>query len=202
MMSSSEYQVDLGGHLLITDGWHDAGQGSKQFVLTGDGSVTHEGGVIISPSPSIPEMSLKTYKGRLSLLGTVTNSYLSVDAGSTAKVFVGAVMQNQGIGINPVSTSASSAGITEISDSTTDGLNNVSYFPDTPTTASYIEEMMSMSRTQFLSPRKPIRFNSTNVKMTRITNLVNVGGGGIRIMDSVVSRTVGSYLIGAANGGA
>jgi hypothetical protein len=204
MTSTSGYQVDLGGHLLIGDGWHDAGQGSTQFVLTGDGSVTQQGGVIYSPlSTSSPAMSLNNYKGRLSLLGLITNSYLSVDAASTANVFAGAVMQEFGIGTNPLLSSGTSASITDISVSTTDALGqNVSYFPDTPTMLSYIEQMMAMSRTQFLSPRKPISFDSTSVKMTRIINQVNYGGVGIRIMDSVASRVVGSYLIGAANGGA
>ena len=199
MTSSSGYQVDLGGHLLIGDGWHDDGQGSSQFVLAGDGSVTQQGGAIFSPS-STPAMSLNNYKGRLSLLGIGTNSYLSVDAVSTANVFVGAV--DQFTGQNPVSSSETSASITEISDSmTTSNIDDLVYLPDTPTKLSYIEQMMSMARTQTLSPRKPISFDSTNVKMTRIVSQINSGGVAVRIMDSVASRIVGSYLITAANGG-
>jgi hypothetical protein len=199
MTSSGGYQVDLGGHLLIGDGWHDSGQGGIQFVLTGDGSVTQQGGAIFSPSSS-PAMSLNNYKGRLSLLGIGTNSYLSVDAASTANVFVGAV--DQFTGLNPFSSSGTSASITEISDSTTtDALDNLSYFPDTPATPRYIEQMMSMARTQILSPRKPINFDSTNVRMARVIGQINNGGVGVRIMDSVASRVAGSYLIGAANGG-
>jgi pectin methylesterase-like acyl-CoA thioesterase len=79
MTSSAAYRVDLGGHLLVEDGWHDAGQGNTQFVLTGDGSVTHQGGTVYSWNN--PAMSLNNYKGRLSLLGIGTNSYLSVNAG-------------------------------------------------------------------------------------------------------------------------
>jgi hypothetical protein len=202
-MSGGEYQVDLGGHLLIgdvRDEDHDSGAGHTMFILTGDGSVTRQGGSIANPLQGAPPvMVLNNYKGRLSLLGLGIDNYVSVDAASTAKVFLGAVIQDQGI--NPVSSSGTGASITDISVSTEGALGNVSYFPDTPATPSYIEQMMSMSRTQFLFPRKPISFDSTNVKMTRIVNQVNWGGAGIRIMDSVPSRTIGSYLIGAANGG-
>jgi hypothetical protein len=206
MTSTGGYQVDLGGHLLVGDGWiedHDFGLGHTEFVLTGDGSVTHQGGFISSPLQGAPPvMTLNNYKGRLSLLGLVTSNYLSVDAASTANVLLGAVMQDKGTEMDPVSSSGAGASIANISVSTTDSLDNVSYFADAPATPSYIEQMMSMSRTQFLSPRKPIGFDSTNVKMTRIINQINYGGVGIRIMDSIASRTVGSYSIGAANGGA
>ena len=206
MTSTGGYQVDLGGHLLVADGWiedHDLGLGHTEFVLSGNGSVTHQGGIISSPLQGAPPvMTLNNYKGRLSLLGFATDNYLSVDAASTANVLLGAVMQDEGTEMNPVSSSGSGANITNISVSTTDSLDIVHYFTDTtPTTPSYIEQMMSMSRTQFLSPRKPISFDSTNVKMTRITNNINWGGVGIRIMDSVASRTDGSYSIATANGG-
>ena len=206
MTSTGGYQVDLGGHLLVADGWiedHDSGLGHTEFVLTGDGSVTHQGGFISSPLYGAPPvMTLNNYKGRLSLLGLVTDNYLSIDAASTANMLLGADMQDKGTEMNPVSNSGAGTSITSISVSTTDSLDIVHYFTDTtPTSPSYIEQMMSMSRTQFLSPRKPISFDSTAVKMTRIVSQVNYGGTGIRIMDSVPSRTVGSYLIGAANGG-
>ena len=205
-MSGGEYQVDLGGHLLIGDARdedHDSGVGHTMFVLAGDGSVTRQGGSISNPLQGAPPvMALNNYKGRLSLLGLAIDNYVSADAASTANVFLGAVEQDGELNISPISSLGTSANITDISVSTTDTLNNVSYYPDTPATPSYIEQMMSMSRTQFLSPRKPISFDSTNVKMTRIVNQVNWGGAGIRIMDSVPSRTVGSYLIGPANGGA
>ena len=104
--------------------------------------------------------------------------------------------------MNPVMSSGIGISITDISVSSSNGaLNTLINLPDTPATPSYIEQMMTMSRTQYLSPRKPISFDSTNVKMTRIVSQVNYGGAGIRIMDSVPTRTVGSYLIGAANGG-
>jgi hypothetical protein len=207
MSGTGGYQVDLGGHLLIEDGRdedHDSGLGHTMFVLAGDGSVTHQGGSISNPlQGSPPVMVLNGYKGRLSLLGLSIDSYVSVDAASTANVFLGAVTQDNQINpINPVSSSGTGASITDISVSTSNGsYGTLINLPDTPTTPSYIEQMMAMSRTQFLFPRKPISFDSTNVKMTRIINQVNYGGVGIRIMDSVASRIVGSYLIGAANGG-
>ena len=205
MVSTGGYQVDLGGHLLVEDGWiedHDSGVGHTEFILKGSGSVTHQGGTIYSSlQGSPPVMTLDNYKGQLSLLGLVTSSYLSIDAASTANVLLGAVMQDRGTEMNPVSSSGASASNTSISMSTTDWLDNVTYYTDTPATPGYIEQMMSMSRTQYLSPRKPIGFDSTNVKMTRIVNEVNWGGVGIRIMDSVSSRTDGSYSITSANGG-
>ena len=206
MTSTGGYQVDLGGHLLVTDGWiedHDFAHGHTEFVLAGDGSVTHQGGFISNPLYGAPPvMTLNNFKGRLSLLGLVTDNYLSVDAASPASVFLGAVMQDKGTQMMPISNLGTSASVTDTSVSTTDSLDIVHYFTDTtPTTPSYIEQMMSMSRTQYLSPRKPISFDSTNVKMTRIVSQINYGGVGIRIMDSIASRTAGSYSIGAANGG-
>ena len=54
-----------------------------QFVLTGDGSVTQQGGAIeISANPS---MTLSNYNGQLSLLGVGTNGYVNITGDCTIK---------------------------------------------------------------------------------------------------------------------
>ena len=95
MTSSSEYQVDRGGHLLIEDGWHDVGQGPLQSLLSGNGRVTHQGGTINSFSAT-SAMLLSDYHGEYSLLGIATNSYVSMDSISAAKVLVAGVFSNCG----------------------------------------------------------------------------------------------------------
>jgi hypothetical protein len=117
------------------------------------------------------------------------------NAGSN--VFVGGVLQLSGQ--SPFMNSEPSASITGLSNSMTATNNNASELPDTPTTPRYIEQMMSMARTQILSPRKPIIFDASTVKMARV--VIDYSGVGVRILDSVASRTIGNYLIGAANAG-
>jgi hypothetical protein len=195
MSSSSAYHVDLGGHLLAEDGFHDIGQGNIQFVLTGDGSVTQEGGAIeVSANPA---MALNNYKGQISLLGVETNSYLNIGLGSPANVFVAAVIQ--GTGISPLLNSEPGAVVVGLSNkSTPDNGGTLTELLDTPTTPGNIERRMSMARTQVLSQRTPIAFDSTIVKMTRI--LVRLGGVGLRLVNSTPSRIAGGYSIASTNG--
>ncbi len=194
MTSSSAYQVDLGGHLLIGDGWHDSGQGATQFLLTGSGSVTHQGGTIYTSSN--PAMSVSGFKGNLTLLGTMTNSYISIPAGSPLTLFMGGVVDTGET--SPFINLAPGASITEISSSLSPNYSVPSPLPDTSVTPAGIEHMLSMARTQTLSPRKPIVFDLSTVRMARL--LLDNGGVGIRVMDSIADRAVGSYRITAANG--
>jgi hypothetical protein len=194
MTSSSEYQVDLSGQLLIEDGWHDAGQGNAQFVLTGDGKVTQQGGTIYSFGG--PAMTVNNYKGQVSLLGEETNSYLDISAGSPSNVLVAGVIEVSAVG--PFVNSEPSASVSGLSNAVALNYNLPIELPDTSVTPSYVEHMMSMARTQLLSPRKPITFDSTTIRMARL--FIYNDGVGVRFADSVASRTVGSYSIEAANG--
>jgi hypothetical protein len=198
MASSSAYQVDLGGHLLFEDGFHDVGQGSIQFKLIGDGSVTQQGGGILFGASDNTAMTLNNYKGQLSLLGAATNSYVNIGVGSPASVFVAGVIQESGV--SPFLNLEPSATAVGLSNSETPDNDTPLKLPDTPSTPSYIEHMMSMARTQILSDRKPIIFDSTTVKMTRI--LANFDGVALRVVNSTPSRIDGSYSITSTDGGA
>lgn len=191
MASSSAYQVDLGGHLLFEDGFHDVGQGRTQFTLIGDGRVTQQGGGVLFGASDSTAMTLHNYKGRLSLLGAATDSYVHIGAGSPANVFVAGVLQESGL--SPFLNSEPSSTVVGLSNSSTPDNGTPSPLPDTPSTPSYIEHMMSMARTQILSDRKPVTLDSTIVKMTRI--FAEWGGVALRVVDSTSSRINGSYSI-------
>jgi hypothetical protein len=194
MASTGDHQVDLGGHLLHEDGFHDNGQGNIQFVLTGDGSVTQQGGAIeINTNPS---MTLNNYKGQLSLLGVGTDGYVNVTGEAPSSVFVAGVVQESGV--IPFQNLDPNATVIGISNSSTPDNGTPTPFPDTPTTPSTIEHMMSMARTQILVPRLPIQFDSTTVKMTRL--LVEFNGVGIRVENSNPAGTIGSYSITSVGG--
>jgi hypothetical protein len=198
MSSSGVYQVDLGGHLLFEDGFHDVGQGGAQFSLIGDGRVTQQGGGIIFGASDSTAMTLHNYKGQLSLLGITTNSYVNIGAGSPASVFVAGVIQESGL--SPFLNSEPSATVVGLSNSSTPDNDTPSPLPDSPSTPSYIEHMMSTARTQILSDWKPVTFDSTTVKMTRI--LAQFGGVGLRVINSTSSRIAGSYSITPTGGAA
>jgi hypothetical protein len=189
MASTGDHQVDLGGHLLHEDGFHDTGQGNIQFVLTGDGSVTQQGGAIeINTNPS---MTLNNYKGQLSLLGVGTDGYVNITGDAPSSVFVAGVIQESGV--SPVLNLDPNATVIGISNSSTPNNGTPTPFPDTPTTPSIIEHMMSMVRTQILVHRQPIQFDSTTVKMTRL--LVEFNGVGIRVGNSTPAGINGSYSL-------
>jgi hypothetical protein len=202
MATSGNHQVDLGGHLLHEDGFHDNGQGSIQFELTGDGSVTQEGGAIAAiqggatKGDSVSAMTVNNYKGQLALLGVATDSYVNITGDAPSSVFVAGVVQESGV--TPFLSSDSSANVFGISNSSTPNNGTPTPFPDSPTTPSIIEQMMSMARTQILVQRQPIQFNSTTVKMTRL--LVEFNGVGIRVENSNRAGTSGSYLITSVRG--
>jgi hypothetical protein len=194
MATTGDHQVDLGGHLLHEDGFHDTGQGNIQFVLTGDGSVTQQGGAIeINTNPS---MTLNNYKGQLSLLGVGTNGYVNITGDAASSVFAAGVIQETGV--SPVLSLDPNATVVGISNSSTPNNGTPTPFPDTPTTPSIIEHMMSMARTQILVHRQPIQFDSTTVKMTRM--LVEFDGVGIRAENSAPAGSNGSYSITSVGG--
>jgi hypothetical protein len=194
MATTGDHQVDLGGHLLHEDGFHDNGQGNIQFVLTGDGSVTQQGGAIeINTNPS---MTLNNYKGQLSLLGVGTDGVVTINGDAPSSVFVAGVVQESGV--SPFQNLDPNATVIGMSNSSTPNNGTPTPFPDTPTTPSIIEHMMSMVRTQVLVHRQPIQFNSTTVKMTRL--LVEFNGVGIRVENSTPAGINGSYSLTSVGG--
>jgi hypothetical protein len=194
MASSGEYQVDLGGHFLNEDGFHDTGQGPTQLVLTGNGSVTQQGGSI--ETSTNPAMMLNNYQGQFSLIGAGTTSYVNITGTSPSNVFVAGVVQTSGV--SPFLSSDSNANVVGISNSATSASGAPSPLPDTPATPSHIEAMMSMARTQILAHREPILFDSTIVKMTRL--LIEFDGVGIHVINSNQAGTGGSYSITSVGG--
>jgi hypothetical protein len=194
MATAGDHQLDLGGHLLHEDGFHDSAQGNLQFELTGDGSVTQQGGAIAAGS--IPAMTVNNYKGQVSLLGVGTDSYVDITGTSPSSVFIAGVIQESGV--NPFLNSDPRATVVGISNSSTPNNGTPTPIPDTPTTPSIVEQMMSMARTQILVHRKPILFNSTTVKMTRL--LVEFNGVGIRVQNSGLVGATGSYSITSVSG--
>ncbi len=97
MASSSAYQIDLGGHLLFEDGFHDAGQGNSQFVLTGDGSVTQQGGGILFGAPRLFRDDAQQLQRPTESAWSGHETYVDIGVGSPANVFVAGIDQLSGV---------------------------------------------------------------------------------------------------------
>ena len=196
MASSGEYHVDLGGHLLNEDGFHDTGQGSMQFELTGDGSVTQQGGAIEAWGG--PSMLLNNFKGRLSLIGVGAggDSYVNIIGDAPSNVFIAGVVENPGVAA--FLSSDPNATIIGISNSATPNNATPKPLPDIPTTPQNLEHVMSMARTQILVHRMPIAFDSTTVRMDRM--VIDFNGVGMHVLNSTPNMPVGSYSITSVGG--
>jgi hypothetical protein len=121
---------------------------------------------------------------------------VNITGDAASSVFAAGVIQETGV--SPVLSLDPNATAVGISNSSTPNNGTPTPFPDTPTTPSIIEHMMSMARTQILVHRQPIQFDSTTVKMTRM--LVEFDGVGIRAENSAPAGTNGSYSITSVGG--
>ena len=193
MSSFSDYQVDLGGHFLIEDGWHDGGQGGIQFTLSGDGDVTEEGGVM--DSYYFPGMSVESYKGKLSIVGLSTNNWLDIDAVSPAKVLFAGTLQISGR--SPYTNLDPDANVAMLASSATPNNQDPAAFANSVVTSSFMEQMLATSRNQILSHRDPQISSGTLGKFERVS--IEGSGIGISLVNSD-SKSVGVYSITSASG--
>jgi Pectate lyase superfamily protein/Bacterial Ig-like domain (group 2) len=191
LTGTDAYQVDLGGYFLDEDGWHDAGQGGTQFSLTGEGTVTQQGGTIYSPSSSYPSMTLTNYSGNLSLLAVATNTWVNVSEDSPSNVFVAGTLQTTGQ--SPIRNLEPSAKVAELVNFSTPNNYVPTELADTVVTSSYIEHMLAMARTDYLVRRAPLVFDATTVRLTRI--FASGGEVGIRLSKITTTSVGGSYSI-------
>ena len=196
LSSTSAYAVDLGGHLLSEDGFHDTGQRNTQFVLTGDGSLTQMGGASEASSGPNPAMMLNNYKGQLSLLGVATNSFVQINPGSPSTVVASGNIQESGV--SPVLSLEPRAIFVGVDNSANTNKATPTTLPDTATTPAHIEHMMSMARTQILTSRLPFTVDSTTIRMTRL--YVEFNGVGLRVVNDTPSSIDGNYSISSTDG--
>lgn len=193
MVSADRYEVDLGGHFLLEDGWHDTGQGDQQFDLTGDGSVTQQGGTIYTSAGGA--MTLHDYRGSLNLLGVSTNSYVQI-ARSTGSL-VGIVGTLQVTGKSAVQNSDLSASVLELTNASTPDNYLPTQMADSVVTPMQVEQTLAMTRTQHLSRRAPQLYAGTLVRMARV--FLDGNSVGIKLLRGGPQQTSGAYLIASLN---
>jgi hypothetical protein len=167
MTSIDAYTVGDGGHFLVEDGWHDVGQGSRQFDLTGSVEVTHQGGSIYT-SNNGAAMTSNQLSGKVSILGVITDSHFKTSAGDSANVAVAGTLQTTGDHIlfkNLASTGQITQRINLAS------TNNYTPLPlaDSAQTGADIEGMFGQTRTEYVAPRLANTIDgSTNIGLHRV----------------------------------
>jgi len=190
MSSLDLYKVSDGGHFLVEDGWHDSGQGSQQFTLSGSGIVTHEGGTVYTPT-SAPSMTASGFSGTVSLIGVSTNSTLTLDRSPKVAAFVAGTVQMAGVPI--LSRDSSVANVTQLSNF--DSVNNGTPKPvsDLPSSLLEVEGMFSQARTEYVTPRLPSSSGATEIDLHRI--LVTSDNVGISIQPKSSLPTSAVYSL-------
>jgi hypothetical protein len=190
MSSLDFYRVSDGGHFLVEDGWHDGGQGSRQFTLSGSGIVTHQGGTVYTPT-SAPSMTASGFSGSLSLLGVSTNSTLALNQSPNAAAFVAGTVQGAGVPI--LSTDSSAASVTQLSNFSS--INNGTPTPvsDLPSSLLGVESMFSQARTEYVTPRLTSSSGATEIDLHRI--VVTSDNVGISIQPKSSLQTSVAYSI-------
>jgi hypothetical protein len=190
MSSLDSYRVSDGGHFLVEDGWHDGGQGPRQFTLLGSGIVTHEGGTVYTPT-SAPSMTASGFSGTVSLLGVSTNSTLILDRSPKVAAFVAGTVQMAGVPI--LSRDSSVANVTQLSNF--DSVDNGTPTPvsDLPSSLLGVASMFSQARTEYVTPRLTSSSGATEIDLHRI-NVVS-DNVGISIQPKSVLQTSVAYSI-------
>jgi len=195
MTSVDAYDVGGGGHFLVEDGWHDAGQGPVQFDLTESGVVTHQGGTIYTQSAS--SMTAKQFAGEISLLGVSTDSTFVIDSASNARAMLAGTVQVTGNKL--VDSQGDAAVITQLSNYGVVNNGTPTPFTDEPSSPSWVEHMFAQARTEYVVPRLALSTTSTNITLHRM--LVIGANVGIRLHPKQVAQTVYSYAISSPTGG-
>jgi len=193
MTTADSYAVDSGGHFFITDGFHDSGQGPIQMVASGNGFITHQGGMVYGGPQS---MVATNYSGRISLLSVGGTTPLTIEPGSPATVLslAGAEADGQA----PIVNLDAAAAVAQLDDYFTPSwvLTPIS---DTPFDGAAVESMMALARTQYSIPRSPSSVGNVNIELSRLR--INWGGDdGIRISNSNSAPNSNAYLIRPTSG--
>ena len=164
--SSDPYNVDDGGELMIQDGFHDSGQKSIQFHLSGRGSITHQGGVIGSIN-SIPSMVVDGFHGDVSVIGIGASVPLQITGASNSAnvLMVGSVMSSPNVAVQAVDPPASLLAV--------DNFNNESgiyaVFPSQgDESAGWMQHMMAQARVEYPSNRNSIGNGAGRMLLDRV----------------------------------
>ena len=164
MTSIDTYGVANGGRFLVEDGWHDVGQGSVQFALTGSGMVTQQGGTVYTQSTS--GMTAQQFSGRVSLLGITTDSIFNIDSGSDMNAMAIGTVQITGGQI--IDSESAISKITELSNYSLMNNGSPIAYSDVPSQPSTVEYMFSQARTDYVVPRVVLSTSAVNINLHRI----------------------------------
>jgi hypothetical protein len=193
MTTADSYTVDTGGYFFITDGFHDGGQGLIQTTASGNGFITHQGGIVYAGPQS---MVAQNYSGRISLLGVAGNTPLTIEPGSHANVLslAGAELDGQA----PIVNLEPADNVVQLDDYFIPNYV-VTPIPNTTFDEATVESMMSVARTEYSIPRSPRSGGATNVELSRVR--INWGGvDGIRISNSNSTPNSSAYLVTPTSG--
>lgn len=175
MTSIDNYAVGDGGHFLVEDGWHDSGQGSHQFDLTGSVEITHQGGSIYTRNNAAAMTSTKL-TGRVSLVGVITDSHFEIGSGDSSNVAVAGTLQTTGDQIL-VTNSASTGQILQKTNFASTDNHAPLALADSVSTTADLEAMFGQTRTEYVTPRLSNTIGgSTTIVLHRVL-LVNSGVG-------------------------
>jgi hypothetical protein len=197
MTSLDSYEVSGGGHFLVEDGWHDAGQGSQQFTLSGFAVVTHEGGTVYSPT-SAPNMIANQFSGSVSLLGVVSNSTLAIGQSPKAAAMIAGTVQITGLSM--LSTDGTARHATQLSNF--DSTNNDTPTPvlDESSSPSVVENMFAQARTEYVIPRLTPLSDATVINLHRIAITSDGLGISIQPKTSLSGSSTYTFTPFASNG--
>lgn len=171
MSGPDYYTVSNYGHLLITDGWHDAGQGPAQFLISDGGLLTHQGGEIAGTATggNYKAMNTSGFKGIVSVLGVATNGVLTID--STSEAIASTVGIVQTAGVYPIANNSPSSSVNSAFNF--DDVENGSSVPFSGTTAAAltdaaVERMFFQTVTEFVPPRYQANPNTSQISLHRV----------------------------------
>ncbi len=194
MSTSDTYTISRGGHFLISDGFHDAGQSEVQAIVTGNSEVTHAGGAICVRNLTQGVQAVG-FTGQLSLVGTAIGA--TVDADGTSTGTIGLIGSTTNSVDTPLTANGPSLHVVHAADAI-NRLDGVHLITDTPDSAAAIERTLSQSRTEFVIPREQVATSATLVRIHRV--MTGDGLVGMLFSSNNTTPRGSTYSIAAPSG--
>ena len=164
MSSMGTYLVDMGGHLVVSDGFHDLHQGDYQFFVNGKGFLTQQGYATYTGSNHA--MTLQNATGDITILGTQMDSMMVSDTQSSANILLAGSMQI--IGKDPISLPSSSVNSMHLGDETNmyNGLST--RFANDSVGEAALERALSDSSTVYDAPKRSYRGALSRIRINKV----------------------------------
>ncbi|MBS1815264.1 MAG: hypothetical protein JSS87_10350 [Acidobacteria bacterium] len=186
-MTADSYVADSGAELFISDGFHDGGQGSSVFQISGNSKITQSGGSNLSSNP-FPMLATK-FSGELALVGVQSSSQVRIDQASPGNILsIGFYQTNE---LNPLLLDA----VTTVTGSFgsyaqlhTSGERKVE---NSIPGDQWMSDMLRTARTRGLTARGAANATGTEIRISRIYGKASTG---LRITPSTTAPAMMSRL--------